>query len=133
MGQNPVNLEISPKCREIIGKCSQPIGKQLRQSTHPNLWQGPYPRQSRDLSPKHPPKWPNCPPPGANRPKMGQNPVNLGIYPKCWKIIGKCSQPIGKQFNQSTDPTVRQGPSPRQSRDLNPNNPENGPNALPRV
>jgi len=36
MGQNPVNLETSSKCWKIIVKCSQPIGKQFRQSTHPN-------------------------------------------------------------------------------------------------
>jgi len=54
MGQKPVNLEMSPKCCKNIGKSSQPIGKQLRQSTHPNLLQGPSPRRSRDLSPKHP-------------------------------------------------------------------------------
>jgi len=133
MGQNTVNLEISRKCWKIIGKCLQPKGKQFRQSTHPNSWQGPSPRQYRDLSPKQPPNGPKCPSPRVNRPKMGQNPVNLELSPKCWKIIGKCPIPIGKQFRQSTHPNSWQGPPPRQSRDQSRKHPQNGPNAIPRL
>jgi len=94
MGQNPVNLEMSPKFWEIIGECPIPIERQLRQSMPSNLCQTSTPRPSRDLILNQQKKWPKCPPRGINMPQMGQKSEIYEITPKCFKL--KCSQPKGK-------------------------------------
>lgn len=64
---------------------------------------------------------------------MGQKAVIFEISPKFWTIIEKCSQLIEKQFGHCTHLDLQYGPVPRQSWDLSPKQPENGPIAFPGV
>jgi len=133
-GQNPVNMEMSPKCWKIIGKCSQPTVNQFAPSTHPNLWQGSASSQFRDLSLKHPVNGPYlCPPRGMHMPQMGQKSEISESTSICFKSIGLRSQPIGNWFKHLIHHDLNQWPTPRQSPDMPHKLPKNGLNALPRL
>jgi len=137
IGQTSVNLEKYPKCWKIIGNCSEPIGKQLRQSPHPNLWQEPSPRQSRDVS-QNTLKLAQMPSPGGNRAqKWVKTPEKLEIFAKCvGKTSGNVHTQKGNQFIQSAHPNLLEknnSPPIPKSESQSKNGP-NGPKmALPRL